>query len=151
MLTDDLLTGALGALAPPAGARVGCDVVDIARLSAVIDRRLGFLQRVFTPRELADARRDGAWHGSPTERARLAARFAAKEATRKALGDRRLPFHATEIRTRPDGAPQLLVGGWPAPASVSLAHDAGVAIAVVLYRTETGAPITLPDDALVTA
>jgi holo-[acyl-carrier protein] synthase len=109
----------------------GCDVVDVARLSGAIDRRAGLLPRVFTEREQADARRGGVRRGSPTERARLAARFAAKEATRKALGDLRLPFHAVEVRRGADGAPQLWVRGEPSPLACSLSHDGGVALAVV--------------------
>jgi holo-[acyl-carrier protein] synthase len=111
---------------------VGCDIVDIERLSATIDRRPGLAARVFTPRELADARRGGVDAGSPTERARLAARFAAKEATRKALGDLRLPFHATEVRTGDDGAPRLYLHGEPADLDLSISHDAGMAMAFVV-------------------
>lgn len=114
--------------------RIGCDVVDVARLSARLDRRAGLLARVFTEHEIADARRGGVAPGSPTERARLAARFAAKEATRKALGDLRLPFHATEVRTAPSGAPVLHLHGEPAEASLSLSHDAGVAMAVLVIH-----------------
>jgi holo-[acyl-carrier protein] synthase len=109
----------------------GCDVVDVDRLSAAIDRRPGFLTRVFTARELADARRGGVAEGSTTERARLAARFAAKEATRKAIGDLRLPFHAVEVRTAASGAPELYLHDAPAPLSCSLSHDGGIAMAVV--------------------
>lgn len=115
--------------------RIGCDVVDVARLSARLDRRAGLLHRVFTDHEISDARRGGVAPGSPTERARLAARFAAKEAARKALGDLRIPFHATEVRTAPTGAPELWLHGEPAPASLSLSHDAGVAMAVLALST----------------
>jgi holo-[acyl-carrier protein] synthase len=118
----------------------GCDVVDIARLSEAIDRRAGLLARVFTDREVADARRGGVRAGSPTERARLAARFAAKEAARKALGDLRLPFHATEVRRREDGAPQLWVRGAPSTLSCSLSHDGGVAFAVVVGLAPAAVP-----------
>jgi holo-[acyl-carrier protein] synthase len=111
--------------------RTGCDVVDITRFSAAIDRRAGLLARLFTERELADARRGGVAAGSAAERARLAARFAAKEATRKALGNLRLPFHATEVRTAPDGAPRLYIRGAVSHLGVSLSHDGGIAIAVV--------------------
>jgi holo-[acyl-carrier protein] synthase len=110
----------------------GCDVVDVARLSAAIDRRAGLLTRVFTDREIADARRGGATAGSEVERARLAARFAAKEATRKAVGNLRLPFHAVEVRSEPDGRPVLWLEGRPSTLCCSLSHDAGVAMAVVV-------------------
>lgn len=110
----------------------GCDLVDIARLGAVIDRRAGFVDRVFTAAEIQDARRGGVQEGSEVERARLAARFAAKEATRKALRDLRLPLHAVEVRTDADGAPHLWLHGEPSSLSCSLSHDAGVAMAVVV-------------------
>jgi len=121
------------------GLRAGCDLVDIARLSAAIDRRPALLARVFTSRELADARRDGVAEGSGVERARLAARFAAKEATRKALGELRLPFHAVEVRTAEDGAPRLYLHGEPAPLACSLSHDGGLAMAVVI-GVDVGTP-----------
>jgi holo-[acyl-carrier protein] synthase len=110
----------------------GCDVVDVARLSAVADRRAGFVPRVFTDDEVADCERGGVRLDSPTGRARLAARFAAKEAARKALGDLRLPFHAVEVRRAASGAPELLVRGLPTDLSCSLSHDGGVALAVVV-------------------
>lgn len=111
--------------------RIGCDVVDIDRLAGRLQRRPGLLARVFTESEVADARRGGVQAGSATESARLAARFAAKEATRKALGDLRLRFHATEVRTAPTGAPHLYLHGRPTDASLSLSHDGGIAMAVV--------------------
>ncbi|HKJ57346.1 MAG TPA: 4'-phosphopantetheinyl transferase superfamily protein, partial [Nitriliruptoraceae bacterium] len=110
----------------------GCDVVDVARFERVLQRRAGMRARLFTPRELGDAVRGGVAVGSSVEVDRLAARFAAKEATRKALGDLRLPFHATEVRSDADGAPRLWVGGQPSTLSVSMSHDGGVAMAVVI-------------------
>ncbi len=128
------------------GLVTGCDLVDIARLSAAIDRRPALLERLFTPRERADALRGGAGPGSEVERARLAARFAAKEATRKALGDLRLPFHAVEVRTADDGAPQLYLRDAPAALSCSLSHDAGVAMAVVVgVHERSDRPAAHPD------
>lgn len=109
----------------------GCDLVDVRRLGDRLDRRPSLRSRLFTDRELADARRGGVAAGSDVERARLAARFAAKEAVRKALGDLRLPFHATEVRTDEEGAPQLWVRGRPSGLAVSLSHDGGLAMAIV--------------------
>lgn len=122
----------------------GCDVVDVARLSAAIDRREGLLARLFTDRELADARRGGAAPGSEVERCRLAARFAAKEAARKALGDLRLPFHVTEVRSTDAGAPQLWIRGTPSQLSLSMSHDAGIAIAVVVGVADVDADHDAP-------
>lgn len=121
--------------------RTGCDLVDIARLGAAIERRPGLRERVFTARELDDATRGGVAPGSEVELARLAARFAAKEAGRKALGDLRLPFHALEVRTREDGAPELWLRGAPSTLSCSLSHDGGMAMAVVVgVEPAAGAP-----------
>ncbi|HKJ55695.1 MAG TPA: holo-ACP synthase [Nitriliruptoraceae bacterium] len=112
--------------------RVGCDVVDVARFERVLRRRSGMRARLFTARELDDAVRGGVAVGSSVEVDRLAARFAAKEATRKALGNLRLPFHDTEVRSDADGAPRLWVAGQPSTLSVSMSHDGGVAMAVVV-------------------
>lgn len=125
------------------GFVTGCDVVDIARLSAVIDRRPGFVERVFTERERDDALRGGVEDGSWTQRSRLAARFAAKEATRKALSALDLGFHAVEVRSRADGAPRLWLRGEPSDLACSLAHDAGVALAVVVGPC--AAPADVPE------
>jgi holo-[acyl-carrier protein] synthase len=114
----------------------GCDVVDVARIAAVVARRPGFVARVFTPAEIDDCTRGGVDLASPVGSARLAARFAAKEAARKALGDLRLPFHAVEVRRGPSGAPLLHLHGEPIAWSCSLSHDAGVALAVVVGTTD---------------
>lgn len=118
----------------------GCDVVDVARLAAVADRRPGFVARVFTDAEIADCTRGGVALTSPTGRARLAARFAAKEAARKALGQLRLPFHAAEVRRAAGGAPQLYLHGRPSALACSLSHDAGVALAFVVGVEPSTAP-----------
>lgn len=120
----------------------GCDVVDVARFSAALDRRSRLLERLFTDREVADARRGGVSPGSPIEHERLAARFAAKEAARKALGDLRLPFRAVEVRSLPSGAPQLWVNGAPSSFACSLSHDGGIAMAVVVGVVLVPAPPT---------
>ena len=114
--------------------RVGCDVVDVARFSATLDRRPAMLERVFTERERSDAARGGLELTHPMARARLAARWAAKEALRKATGDLRLGFTESEVRSAPDGAPGLFLHGTEC-GSVSLSHDGGVAMAVVLLES----------------
>jgi holo-[acyl-carrier protein] synthase len=124
----------MAVLAP--ALRVGCDVVGVARFAARLQRTPGLRSRLFTERELADAVRGGLVPDSARALERLAARFAAKEATRKALGDLRLRFHDTEVRTAPDGAPQLWVRGRPSSLTISLSHDAGVAMAVVVGTQE---------------
>lgn len=117
------------------GAAVGCDVVSVQRIADNLERHERFRTRVFTPRELVDARRGGVPKGAVVEHERLAARFAAKEAARKALGDLSLGFHDTEIRTDASGAPSLYVRGERSPLQLSLSHDGGVAFAVVAGGT----------------
>lgn len=123
----------------------GCDVVDIARLRTVIERRPALLARVFTDIERADARRGGVAAGTWTECCRLAARFAAKEATRKALGELDLAFHDVEVRSAADGAPRLWVRGAPSALSCSLSHDGGVAMAFVVGHAAPPAEATATD------
>lgn len=110
---------------------VGCDVVSVRRIAENLERHAQFRTRVFTPRELADARRGGVPEGADVEYERLAARFAAKEAARKALGDLSLGFHDTEVRTGASGAPILYVRGERSDLCLSLSHDGDVAFAVV--------------------
>jgi holo-[acyl-carrier protein] synthase len=126
----------------PSGAvRVGVDVVDVARFGRTLDRTASFRLRVFTDdeRTYCDAR-----HDPP---ASYAARFAAKEAVRKALG-RAVRWLDVEIVSTPSGAPVLQLApacttadGLPVVAgSVSLSHDGGVAVAVVTLTVPTAHP-----------
>jgi phosphopantetheine--protein transferase-like protein len=111
---------------------VGCDVVDVARMRRLLTERPGARERLFTPRELIDASRGGVDAASDVAVERLAARFAAKEATRKALGGEGPALTTIEIRTAEDGAPSIWFDGRPSDLACSLSHDAGVAMAVVV-------------------
>lgn len=120
---------------------LGMDLVEIGRIARILDgppaRADRFLARCFTPSErvYCDAQRDRA--------GRYAARFAAKEATVKALG---APAGVawTEIEVeRGDGAPALRLSGAAREAAVrrgvgrlhlTLTHDAGVAGATVILE-----------------
>jgi holo-[acyl-carrier protein] synthase len=94
--------------------RCGIDQIEIARVQQGIDR-LGerFLARLFTPGERADC---------ADQPARLAARFAAKEAVAKALGcgigDVR--WRDIEIRLGERGRPALILHGAAAQRAASL-------------------------------
>jgi holo-[acyl-carrier protein] synthase len=132
-------------LNPAAGyvVGIGIDAVDVARFRTILKRTPSFRQRCFTPGELAyaDARLD------PTER--LAARFAAKEATMKALsvGLGAFGFHDVEVVVDPSeqssGPPRLVLSGPAAAVAaslgvtdmlVSLTHTASTAQAIVLAQ-----------------
>ena len=113
----------------------GIDLIEIERVADVIARQgERFLQRVYTPRELADC-------GGRSES--LAARWAAKEATAKALGcgigD--VSWQEVEIQRDENGAPSLHLYGEAARKakeqgletwSVSLSHSQSHAIALVV-------------------
>lgn len=116
---------------PLARTRVGVDVVDVERMRALLERRPRAALRLFS-----DAERG--WCSSRRRPwVHYAARFAAKEAVRKALG-RACPWASVEVRRQGGGAPYLALaplvtadGLRITGASLSLTHDGGVAIAVV--------------------
>lgn len=115
-------------------AGVGIDLVEIARFEAVLARRPGLAARLFTAAEIADC----AGRASS-----LAARFAAKEATWKALGVGLggVDFHDVSVARSVSGAPTLEVRGRAAAAAaaaaisdwhVSLTHTGDLAAAMVV-------------------
>ena len=95
---------------------VGTDLVDIDRFRKVMDRTPGLKSRVFTPGEQAYADRAA----DPTPR--YAARFAAKEATMKALGVGLGGVRMThiEVHLLESGAPQLVLREGAADLATSL-------------------------------
>jgi holo-[acyl-carrier protein] synthase len=96
--------------------RTGIDMVEIARLNSQRPAiRARFLQRVFTPNELAE---------SGDSDAVLAGRFAAKEAVSKALGSGIgwVRWQDIEVRRGAFGAPQLQLHG----NAQKLAQDLGL-------------------------
>lgn len=115
---------------------VGVDIVDVARLTRALDRTPDLAERVF-----ADGERTYA-SGSVE---RLAARFAAKEATAKALGaPAKARWRDIEVVVAVDGRPTLVVSGRTADLAaaagirswhVSLTHDGGMAVAVVVAES----------------
>lgn len=119
---------------------IGVDIVEIRRVERAVER-FGerFLRRVFTPAERQACR------GRVAE---YAARFAAKEAVAKALGvglrimaREGIGFHDVEILPDHRGQPHVHLRGWAAECArvlglkqwaVSMTHDGGFAIAVVV-------------------
>ncbi len=118
----------------------GVDIISLARFARALERSgQPFLQRIFTPSEIALC-------AGRTES--LAARFAAKEAVAKALGCGIGPisWQEIEILRAPNGAPRLQLHGAArekalelglANATLSLSHDGGVAIAFVTFYSAT--------------
>lgn len=119
---------------------VGIDLVDIDAVAATLDSPLSgrYLSRIYTPGEVRDCSDDGG-----VSAARLAARFAAKEAVMKALDvrDRAIPWQAIEVRRAPGGRPTVALHG-PAVSiaraegvsrfALSLSHEAQYASALVV-------------------
>jgi holo-[acyl-carrier protein] synthase len=94
--------------------RNGVDLVEIERIDQAVQRHgARFLQRVFTPAELAQANR------SP---ASLAVRFAAKEATAKALGTGigLVSWQEIEVLREYDQSPTLRLSGMAKQLAASL-------------------------------
>ncbi|WCB91431.1 Holo-[acyl-carrier-protein] synthase [Baekduia alba] len=97
--------------------RVGIDLVKAATVQdALAEHGARYLDRVYTPAEQEQC------GGDPL---RLAARFAAKEATMKVLqprADDALPWLAIEVVRNPDAAPAIALHG----AAAALARQAGL-------------------------
>lgn len=121
------------------------DIVDIARIQALLDRYgERFLRRVYTEAESAYAM-DGANRAE-----RLAGRFAVKEAVMKALGTGKSQgilwrdvetvrgrFGKPEVRLHGQAVKWVKVRGWGA-AHVSITHDGGKAVAFVILEKAGG-------------
>lgn len=124
---------------PVSGEGVGIDLIEIDRVEAALDRRPALAERLFSSGELAYS----------NERVRpgrhLAARFAAKEAVVKAIGERGVPVSQVEIRIDGSGAPRVELSGRASEialargldVSVSLTHSRDMAGAVALVRASS--------------
>jgi holo-[acyl-carrier protein] synthase len=120
--------------------RVGLDLVAIESIAESLRaaHRERYLQRVYTEREVDDCRT-----ATGLDAERLAARFAAKEATLKVLplADEGVSLRAIEVRREPSGRVYLElfdpVASIAAEAGIvdlalSLTHEGGFAAAVVV-------------------
>ncbi len=118
---------------------IGTDVVDLDRFRLALRRTPGMVERVFTEGERAYALRKN----DPTER--LAARFAVKEATMKALGVGlgAFKFHDVEVTKARSGEPSLRLSGRAVELAaargisewkVSITHSDLIALAVVIAQ-----------------
>jgi holo-[acyl-carrier protein] synthase len=123
------------------GLRVGIDLVEVQAVASALRAHSAdrYLDLVYTHGEVQDCTTPG----GTIDSARLAARFAAKEATMKALrvGDRPLPWRSIEVRREPDGSPTLILSGLASELAdeaqihefaISLTHERDYASAVVV-------------------
>jgi holo-[acyl-carrier protein] synthase len=96
---------------------IGVDLVDVERVKRILARRTTFRERVFTPAEIAYCERQA----NPAES--YAARWAAREACRKALGGiRDMRWQDVRVDRAPTGAPSLTLSG----TSLARAQEIGV-------------------------
>ena len=119
----------------------GVDIIEIPRIQQVLDRYgQRFLERVFTPDEIAYCR-----GRAPN----LAGRFAAKEATMKALGTgiRGIPWKDIEVVRGRGQAPRILLHRKAkaraerlglTDLALSLSHSREFAVASVVGQSEKG-------------
>ncbi len=85
---------------------IGVDLVDVTRVERLMERHPTFTARVFTDEEIAYCERQA----SPAEN--YAARWAAREACRKALGGvRGMRWHDVWVERARTGAPRLGLAG----------------------------------------
>ena len=120
----------------------GVDLAEVPRVRKAIER-FGprFINRVYTPREIAYVERRGA-----SRFERYAARFAAKEAAMKAIGTgwrHGIGWADFEVANLPSGKPTLLFHGVAAGfaerlgvrnVSLSITHTAETAMAIVILE-----------------
>ncbi|THG29746.1 holo-ACP synthase [Naasia lichenicola] len=115
---------------------VGVDIVGIERFGRSLERTPALRDRLFASSELSRS------DGTPRTAASLAARFAAKEALMKAVGDTiDFRWHDMVVHADDEGNPDFLLTGVVAATAerrgitsvhLSLSHDAGSAIAFVV-------------------
>jgi holo-[acyl-carrier protein] synthase len=121
---------------------IGTDLIEIARIEQSVARYGDrFLERVFTPAEIAYCRR------KKNAAESFAARFAAKEAGAKALGtgiSHGISWLELEVLREPTGKPTLVLTGRAAARahslsvtriSLSLTHSRTISLAVVVMES----------------
>jgi holo-[acyl-carrier protein] synthase len=136
------------------GIRVGLDLVEVASIEEALQasHRDRYLARVYTEREIEDCRT-----AAGIDPERLAARFAAKEATIKVLplADEGLSLQEIEVRREPSGRVYLELTGRASTMAeesgvidlaLSLTHEGGFAAAVVVAdcRAAGDSPVLHP-------
>lgn len=114
-------------------AGIGVDLVDLARFERAVSRTPALRERLFAVSERELPLRS------------LAGRFAAKEALIKALGESTgVRWHDMEVVPDAQGSPGFVVHGGAAALvaergitaiHLSMSHDAGVAIAMVVAES----------------
>jgi holo-[acyl-carrier protein] synthase len=121
--------------------RIGVDLTSVPDVDAAVAAHgARYLERVYTPREIADCTTGGVVAAE-----RLAARFAAKEAVIKILrpDDEPAPWRSIEVVRNPGGWIEVALTGWAlrlaqsagvSDVAVSITHEGVFAAAVVVAQ-----------------
>ena len=113
----------------------GVDITEVRRLRQAAEKWGDeFLNRVFTRRELVNAKTRGSWYQH------LAGRFAAKEAVFKALGDKDLSWKDVQILNDKEGKPHCLILNGRAKkidVHISISHVKTYAVASAVITQKT--------------
>ncbi len=112
----------------------GVDIIEISRIEDALKKTPGFLEKVFSPGEIAYHIE----HGKKTEH--LAGAFAAKEAYGKYLGAGLSGLNLPEISVmhKTGGQPYLTYNGEALAVSLSISHNKTTAAAVVCGEGDLG-------------
>jgi len=123
---------------------IGIDLISIEKIAKSVKSK-AFQRKVFTSSEIAIC------EAVSNSAERFAGKFAVKEALMKAIGKgirQEVWFSQVEVLNRESGQPYLNLSGEAkqaleslggAQAHVSLAHSAGLAVAVVIIERKRGA------------
>ena len=112
---------------------IGLDIVEIGRIKRLGSRNPRFLNRVFTDQEIRYCQpKKNRWQ-------HFAARFAAKEAVWKALGQDGVGLKDISVSRDAKGRPGVLLRGKPAPhIQLSLSHCGQYAMAAAFCLPAKG-------------
>ena len=106
---------------------IGVDLVEVGRVKRLLEKRPRFRERVFTPSEVAYC------DTKASPETAYAGRWAAREATIKALGGiRRLRYQDISVARAPSGAPGIALEG----SAKMRAEELGVREVLVSFTHE---------------
>ena len=110
--------------------KIGCDIEENNRFEKNLEDDFKFLNRIFTKNELDYC------FSKKNSSAHLCARFCAKEALIKALGDKKIPLNKIEVLNEIDGKPfiNLIDNDFEGKIELTLSHCENYSTAfVVVY------------------
>lgn len=110
----------------------GIDIVEVKRIKKIIRTNRRFLEKVYTPTEIAycNSKKNNWQH--------FAVRFAAKEAVWKAIGKKDIWHRDITVKNDADGKPAVILSkkykNLQKKVSLSLSHTNDYAVAVAIFN-----------------